>query len=65
MYPPTHAMGTIPIPIPKAEPMDTRTHDTWVQVQTGMGTGTLKFTHGLPVSNTSHTRASIMGGNVR
>ena len=49
-------MGTIPIPIPKAKPMDSHTHDTWVQVQMGMDMGTLKFTCGLPMLNTTHEK---------
>ena len=44
-------MGNVPIPLPKAKPMDTRTHTSWVQVHTGMGKDSYIFTHGLPMSN--------------
>jgi hypothetical protein len=47
-------MGSIPVPVPKGKPVDTRTRASWVRVQTGTGKGSLIFTHGLPVSNTSY-----------
>ena len=46
-------MGSIPMGVPKVKPTSTHTHGAWVWVQTGMGTDSLKFTHGLPMSNTN------------
>ena len=46
-------MGTVPLSVPKAKPVCTRTHALWVRVQTDTGTDRVKNTHGLPVSITS------------
>ena len=40
-------------PVPKAKPVDIRTHGPWVRVWTGTGTDGSKNTHGLPMSNTT------------
>ena len=47
-------MGTIPISVPKAKPMSTHTHASWVGVLMDMGKGRVKNTHELPMSNTIH-----------
>ena len=47
------SMGIIPISVPKAKPMNTRTHEAWVWVQTDMGKDRVFYTHGLPISNTT------------
>ena len=49
-------MGIIPISVPKAKPMSTHTHASWVWVQTGMGKDRVFYTHGLPMSNTTCVR---------
>ena len=41
-------LGMIPTPIPIAKPVSTRTHESWVRVQTDTGKDRVKNTHGLP-----------------
>ena len=45
-------MDRIPVPVPEPKPVYIHTRGQWVRVLAGTGTDDLKFTHGLPVSNT-------------
>ena len=48
-------MDYLPVPIPYTKPVEIHTRGARVRVWTDTGMDDLKYTHGLPVSNTTHT----------